>query len=107
MIVQKSGKIINIASMFGLVGYKFALPYCVSKGGVIQMTKALALEWAKYNIQVNVLCPGFVITPMNEKYVTNQTIYKQIINNTPDCPIVKNIRTKSYPYKKSDNGKGV
>ena len=83
MIVKKSGKIINVASMLGLVGSKFVLPYCVSKGGVIQMTKALALEWAKYNIQVNALCPGYVITPMNEEYVANETFYKQIISSTP------------------------
>lgn len=83
MIAQKGGKIINIASMLGLVGNRGVLPYCVSKGGVIQMTKALALEWAPHNIQVNVLCPGYVITPMNEEYVANKTIYKYIVNNTP------------------------
>lgn len=83
MIVQKSGKIINVASMLGLVGSKFVLPYCVSKGGVIQMTKVLALEWAKYNIQVNTLCPGYIITPMNEEYVNDEIIYKQIISSTP------------------------
>lgn len=83
MIVQKSGKIINVASMLGIVGSKFVLPYCVSKGGVIQMTRALALEWARYNIQVNALCPGYIITPMNEEYVVNETIYNQIISSTP------------------------
>ena len=83
MIAQKSGKIINVASIFGLVGSKAILPYCVSKGGVLQMTKTLALEWAEYNIQVNALCPGYIITPMNEDYVTNKSIHDQIISKTP------------------------
>ena len=83
MISQNSGKIINVASIFGLVGIKKILPYCASKGGMLQMTKALALEWAKYNIQVNALCPGYVITPMNEMEVSHGRIHSHIINNTP------------------------
>ena len=83
MIKQGSGKIINVASMLGLVGDRQVLPYCVAKGGVIQMTKALALEWAQYNIQVNALCPGYVITPMNEADLKNEKIYEHIIKNIP------------------------
>jgi gluconate 5-dehydrogenase len=84
MITQKSGKIVNIASILGLVGDKQVLPYCVAKGGVIQMTKALALEWAKHNIQVNALCPGYIKTPMNEADLTgNERIHNHIIGKTP------------------------
>lgn len=84
MIAQKSGKIVNIASILGMVGDKQVLPYCVAKGGVIQMTKALALEWAKHNIQVNALCPGYIKTPMNEaELMGNERIYNHIINKTP------------------------
>lgn len=84
MIAQKSGKIVNIASILGMVGDRQVLPYCVAKGGVIQMTKALALEWAKYNIQVNALCPGYIRTPMNEAdIIGNERIYKHIISKTP------------------------
>jgi len=79
MIGQKSGKIINIASIFGLVGEKQILPYCVAKGGVVQMTRALALEWARYNIQVNALCPGYVVTPMNEADLLNERISGHIL----------------------------
>lgn len=78
MIVQKGGKIINVASILGLVGDRQVLPYAVAKGGVIQMTKALALEWARYNIQVNALCPGYVITPMNEADLRNEKIYNHV-----------------------------
>lgn len=83
MIAQKSGKIINVASILGLVGDRQVLPYCVAKGGVIQMTKALALEWAKYNIQVNTICPGYVITPMNEADLKDEKIFNHIIRKIP------------------------
>lgn len=79
MIKQKRGKIINIASILGVVGDRQVLPYCVSKGGVIQMTKALALEWARHDIQVNALCPGYVITPMNEEDLKNEKISSHIM----------------------------
>ena len=74
MITQKSGKIINIASMLGLIADKQVLPYVTAKGGIIQMTKGLALEWAKHNIQVNAICPGYVITDMNKAELTNDKI---------------------------------
>jgi gluconate 5-dehydrogenase len=84
MIAQRSGKIINVASMLGVVADEELLPYCVAKGGVIQLTRALALEWAKYNIQVNALCPGYMMTSMNEKTLTtNQRVYDYIIGKTP------------------------
>ncbi|MFH1833657.1 MAG: glucose 1-dehydrogenase [bacterium] len=84
MIAQRAGTIVNIASVLGLVGDKQILPYCVAKGGVVQMTRALALEWAKHNIRVNALCPGYVKTPMNEADIMgNDKIYKHIISKTP------------------------
>ena len=79
MIGQKSGKIINVASIFGLVGDKQVLPYCVAKGGVVQMTRALGLEWAKHNIQVNALCPGYVVTPMNEQDLKKEKVSSHIL----------------------------
>ena len=51
---------------------KQVLPYIVAKGGVLQMTKALALEWAKYNIQVNAICPGYVITDINKEALSEE-----------------------------------
>ena len=61
----KSGRIINIASTLGLVGLANRTPYTSSKGAVVQMTKALAIELAPWNINVNAICPGPFLTEMN------------------------------------------
>ena len=60
-----SGRIINIASTLGLVGLANRTPYASSKGAVVQMTRALALELAPFNINVNAICPGPFLTEMN------------------------------------------
>jgi NAD(P)-dependent dehydrogenase (short-subunit alcohol dehydrogenase family) len=83
MIKQNKGKIINISSILGLVGEKQVLPYCVAKGGVLQMTKALGLEWARYNINVNAVSPGYVKTKMNELELETEAIKKNLLGKTP------------------------
>lgn len=65
MKAAKSGKIINLASTLGLVGLANRTPYTSSKGAVVQMTRALALEFAPFNINVNAICPGPFLTEMN------------------------------------------
>lgn len=76
MIKQRRGKIINIASVVGQRGLfhplDFASSYCASKGGVIQLTRALAAEWAKYNIYVNAIAPTYFITEMTRPLLENK-----------------------------------
>lgn len=64
MIRQNYGKIINIASMGAFFGLERIVAYCGSKGAVVQMTKTLAVEWAKYNIHVNCIAPGYFETEL-------------------------------------------
>ncbi len=65
MISRKSGKIINIASYKGIVGCKGQVNYSASKAGIVGLTKTVARELASFNISANVLCPGFIVTPLN------------------------------------------
>ena len=69
MIPAKYGRIINIASMYGLVGNKVcgSAPYHAAKGGVVNLTRALAAEWGKYGITVNSICPGYFYTPLTKE----------------------------------------
>jgi NAD(P)-dependent dehydrogenase (short-subunit alcohol dehydrogenase family) len=68
---QQYGRIINLSSMMGLVALPERSAYCSSKGGLIQLTKVLALEWAAYNITVNALCPGPIATELNIPVMNN------------------------------------
>ena len=83
MIKQKSGKVINVASVMGAVGMPWLSSYCASKGGVVQLTKVMALEWAQYNINVNCLAPAYIRTPMTEGWLTDETRLKPILESTP------------------------
>ena len=75
---ETGGVIVNIASVLGLRVGKGVLPYAVSKAGLVQMTKALALELAPQNIRVNALAPGFVETDLNREYLASEHGQKQL-----------------------------
>lgn len=78
MIPAQYGRIINIASMYGLVGNKIApaSPYHAAKGGVVNMTRALAAEWGEKGITVNAICPGYFETPL-----TKETLESEFFQN--------------------------
>ena len=68
MVERRQGRIINVASIAGLAPVSRLGPYCVSKAALIQLTRVMALELARHNVQVNALCPGYFRTPMNETF---------------------------------------
>ena len=80
---QRSGRIINIASMLGLTGLPERSAYCASKAGLIQLTKVLALEWASYNVTVNALCPGPFATDLNLPVINNPQANQYFIDHIP------------------------
>ncbi len=79
---QGSGKIINMASTLGLVGLANRTPYATSKGAVVQMTRALGLELAPFNINVNAICPGPFLTEMNIPIAETEEAKKFIVGAT-------------------------
>ncbi len=79
---QQSGKIINMASTLGLVGLANRTPYATSKGAVVQMTRALGLELAPFNINVNAICPGPFLTEMNIPIAGTDEAKKFIVGAT-------------------------
>ena len=79
---RRQGRIINMASTLGLVGLANRTPYASSKGAVVQMTRALALELAPFNIMVNAICPGPFLTDMNVPIANTEESNKFIVGAT-------------------------
>jgi len=84
MIKNNWGRIINVASVGGLVGFPRQIAYCVTKGGLLQMTRVLAVEWTqKYNITVNAIAPGYIATDLTEGMRASKTISENLLQRTP------------------------
>lgn len=68
MVSKNSGSVIFMASIYGLLGAPLNTIYCMTKGGLLQLSRSLAIEWAKHGIRVNSICPGWVQTDLNAHY---------------------------------------
>ncbi|HYM73848.1 MAG TPA: glucose 1-dehydrogenase [Stellaceae bacterium] len=81
---QGGGKIINIGSMMSIFGGAYAAPYSTSKGGLVQLTKSLATAWAKDNIQVNAVLPGWIDTELTRAARDQvEGLNQRVLNRTP------------------------
>ena len=83
MLKQGKGKVIHIASIAGQIGFPNSTAYCASKGGIMGMTKAMAMELAPKKINVNCIAPGDVATPLNEHLLSKPKYLKSRVDNTP------------------------
>lgn len=83
MCAQGGGTIILTASVLSFVGHPTALAYCASKGAVAQIARVMAIEWAKYNIRVNAIAPGFFNTPLNAGLLASAEFMKPIHAKIP------------------------
>ena len=77
------GKVVNVASLMSELARPTISPYVASKGGVKMFTKAIAIEWAKYNIQANAVIPGYIATEMNTPLIEDEKFNQFIVNRTP------------------------
>jgi 2-deoxy-D-gluconate 3-dehydrogenase len=83
MIQQGGGRIINISSTAGIIGEQGFLPYCVSKAGVITLTRILAYEWSRYNILVNAIAPGLIAGGMNVPILNKEILVSGLTQQVP------------------------
>jgi len=83
MIQQGGGKIINMVSVGAVVGFSRQIGYCATKGGILQLTKVLAIEWTRYNIQVNAIGPAYLETELTKGMRESKVISENLLHRTP------------------------
>jgi NAD(P)-dependent dehydrogenase (short-subunit alcohol dehydrogenase family) len=83
LLAQQSGKVINIASNFALQGVANHAAYSASKAGVIAFTRSMAIEWARYGIQVNAIAPGYFATPLNAELRDDPEALTKVVRAIP------------------------
>ncbi|WP_080848761.1 SDR family NAD(P)-dependent oxidoreductase [Cytobacillus gottheilii] len=83
MIPSREGKIINMSSQMAFVGYYKRTAYSSSKGGLLQLTRSLAIDWSKYNIKVNSIAPTFIETPMTKPMFEDKAFLEDVLNRIP------------------------
>lgn len=83
LVEQRSGKVINIASNFAVTGVAMHTAYCSSKAAILAFTRSLATEWARHNVQVNALAPGYFATELNAAARSDPEMYQRILKGVP------------------------
>jgi NAD(P)-dependent dehydrogenase (short-subunit alcohol dehydrogenase family) len=83
MIAQKSGKVINIASLYAFLGGQWSPAYAATKHGIVGLTKTMCDELAQFNIQVNAIVPGYFATKLTEKTRKNKKRNAEILSHIP------------------------
>jgi 2-deoxy-D-gluconate 3-dehydrogenase len=83
LTAQGSGKVINMASNFGVMAMPDHGAYCASKAGILALTRVLALEWAPFNVQVNAIAPGYVATDLNAATRQDAGLTERIVRRIP------------------------
>ncbi len=83
MIDQGGGRIINMVSVGAVVGFPRQAGYCATKGGILQLTKVLALDWARFHIQVNAIGPAYMETELTEGMRGSKVIAENLLRRTP------------------------
>jgi NAD(P)-dependent dehydrogenase (short-subunit alcohol dehydrogenase family) len=83
MVEQKGGRIVNVASMGAIRPLTRLAPYCASKAGLVQLTRVMAVELARYQVRVNAVGPGYFLTPMNERFFASAAGQEVIQRDVP------------------------
>ena len=83
LIRQRAGKVINLASVLAAAGLPGYTMYAATKGGIISFTRALGVEWARHNVQVNAIAPGWFVTEMNEAAFADPKIHERLTRDIP------------------------
>jgi len=83
LIARRAGKVINLASVLGAVGLPGYTLYAATKGGVMALTRTLGVEWARHNVQVNAIAPGWFVTDMNEQAFADPRIHERLTRDIP------------------------
>ncbi|MDR5710269.1 MAG: glucose 1-dehydrogenase [Armatimonadota bacterium] len=83
MVERRYGRIVNMASQMGFVGFYFRAAYCASKAGVVNLTRVLAVEWAPYGVTVNAVAPTFIETPMTRRMLEDPWFREEVLRRIP------------------------
>ncbi len=83
LMKSEGAAIVNISSVAGMTALRTGSPYAITKAGIIQLTKNLAVEWAKYGIRVNAIAPWYIKTPLTEKLLNDRKFLKSVLDRTP------------------------